>query len=174
MPRFRGGVLMPGVRGSGGPTPKRSDRRLGHTSKASRERASKAAAASKVSVPRADPEWHPVAKQLYESLKKSGQAQFFEASDWGTAWLLAESISRELSPQPMVVGKGEHAQIEMVELPPKGASLAAWLKGLSSLLATEGDRRRLRLELERPKTGKEGEAAGVSWLDDARRRRESG
>lgn len=154
-----------------GPPPKRESQRRRANDPAA-GKATKAAGAVKVTVPRADASWHPVAKQLYESLKKSGQAQFFEASDWGTAWVLAESISREMKPQP--IGTTEDGEPIMFELPPKGASLAAWLKALSSLLATEGDRRRLRLELERPKSGKEGEAAGVSWLDDARRRRESG
>lgn len=153
-----------------GPPPKReSQRRRANKSDVPVERAT---AAAKVRVPAADREWHPVAKQLYDSLKKSGQAQFFEPSDWGTAWVLCESISREMKPQP--IGITDEGEPVMAKLPPKGASLAAWLKALSSLLATEGDRRRLRIELERPKSGSEGEVAGVSWLSDARQRRESG
>lgn len=160
---------MVGVKGAGGPVPKRADKRLGHTSRASRAGVAKAAGAAKVVVPEPDQSWHPVATRWFESLAASGQAQFFEPSDWGTAYMIAESISREMNPQPMVVGHGTSAEIEMVSLPPKAASLAAWLKGASSLLATEGDRRRLRLELERPTPEQGGGASNVSWLDSARR-----
>jgi hypothetical protein len=64
----------------------------------------------------------------------------------------------------MVVGD----DVRMVELPPKAASVAAWLKGMTALLVTEGDRRRAQLELQRPEAQ---EAEGnVSWIEDARRR----
>lgn len=159
---------MTGVKGAGGPVPKRADRRLGHTSRASRARVTQGAATANVEVPEADPEWHPVAARWYESIGKSGQACFYEPSDWGAAYLIAESISRELNPRPMVVGHGKDAEIEMVSLPPTAASLAAWLKGMTALMATEGDRRRLRLELERPEPERQG-SGNVSWLDSARR-----
>lgn len=122
-------------------------------------------------VPPADEGWELAAKRWYESLAGSGQAAFYQASDWATAWLLAESISRELAPQPIVVGKGESAEVEMYRMPPKGASLAAWLKGMTALMVTEGDRRRARLELEAPTSGEE--VADVSELADYRRRLQS-
>lgn len=159
---------MPGVPGAGGPPPKRESHRR-RTNQPALGEATKAPAAKKVRVPTADRTWHPVAKQLYNSLKQSGQAAFMEPSDWGTAWVLCESISREMKPQP--IGNTEAGEPIMAELPPKGASLAAWLKALSLLMATEGDRRRLRLELERPApSGAVGEGASVSHIDDIRRR----
>lgn len=161
---------MPGVKGSGGPVPKRSDQRR-RTNTPAAGPTKKAAGATNVAVPRPDPKWHPVAKRWLNSLARSGQAQFFEPSDWATAYLLAESMSRELNPQPIVIGKGDTTEIEMQSLPPKAASLAAWLKGAAALLATEGDRRRLAIELERPRPAGEGEGdADVPHLDDARRR----
>jgi len=105
----------------------------------------------------------------YESLSKSGQSEGYEASDWSTAWVAAESMSRELQPQPLVVA----GVVEMVSLPPKAATFAAWLKACTALMATEGDRRRMRLELERS-GGKPEEAPGVSKLDDFRSRFGSG
>jgi hypothetical protein len=117
-------------------------------------------------------DWHPLARQWFDSLGQSGQATFYEPSDWATARLLAESISRELSPQPMLVASGKEAHIEYVTLPPKGASLAAWLKAMSSLLATEGDRRRMRVELQAGDDGREARA-DVSDLDVWRRRLEA-
>lgn len=125
----------------------------------------------------AEDDWHPLAREWFDSLSQSGQAAFYEPSDWATARLLAESISRELSPQPMVVASGKEAYVEYVTLPPKGASLAAWLKAMSSLLVTEGDRRRMSVELERASivTSDDGvEAAEVSELDEYRRRSRSG
>lgn len=122
-----------------------------------------------VEAPLADPEWHPVAAAWFASLADSGQSRFYEPSDWATAVVLAESISRELKPQPLVIGVGKDAVLEMVSMPPKAASVAAWLKGMTALLATEGDRRRSALELHRP-AGNGEEASDVTWLDDARAR----
>jgi hypothetical protein len=106
-----------------------------------------------------------VAARWFRSLAGSGQAQFYEASDWAAAVVLAESMSRELNPQPVVTKDGD---VTMVSMAPKAASVAAWLKGMSALLATEGDRRRAAIELER--TATEEANGDVSWLDDARLR----
>lgn len=155
-----------------GPPPKRSDQRR-RTNKPAKTPTKSAGATRTPQPPRPDQKWHPAAKRWYASLAKSGQSAFYEPSDWATAWVLAESMSREFSPQPIVVGRGEAAEVQMVTLPPKGASLAAWLKGMTALLATEGDRRRAALELQRP-APPEPEGANVSHLEDARRRLQSG
>ena len=149
--------------GKRGPVPKRSDQR--RRENAPEVSPTKAPGAASVSIPSADPEWNPVAVRWYESLAESGQSAFYEPSDWASAWLLAESMSRELEPQPLVVGSGEHAKVEMHRMPPKAASVAAWLKGMSQLIATEGDRRRIGLELQRPAADGVGEPpAGVTDL----------
>ena len=104
-----------------------------------------------VDMPAADPKWHPIATMLYESLGASGQRVFYEPSDWAIAHLAAESISRDLKPQ--FVGNNPVTGEPMVEkIPLKGASLSAYTKLFASLMATEGDRRRMRLELERGAT----------------------
>lgn len=159
---------MSGVPGAGGPPPKRSDQRRRNNSPG----VETAPAGDEPDVPAADADWHPVAVMWFESLARSGQSRFYEASDWATAYLIAESISRELSPQPIVVGRGEAAVVEKHEMPPKGASLAAWLKAMTTLMVMEGDRRRLRLELERVKPAEE--VADVSELAEYRRRLQSG
>jgi hypothetical protein len=156
---------MPGVKGAGGPPPKRSDQR--------RRRNKPAAGAvtksrgRRAQMPAADESWHPVALAWYRALGESGQAAFYQASDWATAFAAAETLSRELHPQPMVVGNGADARVEMHKLPVKAATLAAFLKSCTSLLATEGDRRRAAIELEEPESDK-GSAEGgssVSSLD---------
>lgn len=165
---------MAGVKGAGGPPPKRSDQRRRRNVPAAGEPQSAPGVAPVVPDP--DPEWHPVARRWFESLKGSGQAAFYQSSDWALAFVLAESMSRELNPQPVVVGRGEDARVEMLNLPPKGASLAAWLKGMTALLVSEGDRRRAALELQRPSpVGSDregGEAGNVAVLDAWRARTE--
>lgn len=110
-----------------------------------------------VEIPVADEDWHPVAVQWYESLPYSGQALFYEPSDWSTAYLIAESISRDL--QPQVVGITDSGQVVKETIPMKGASLSAYLKAMTALMVTEGDRRRSRLEIERANAKNDAKAA---------------
>jgi hypothetical protein len=156
---------------SRGPVPKReSQRRRQNEPEVPVE---KADGAAEVPLPRPNPKWHPIAKRWFESLARSGQSAFYEPSDWATAELIAESMSRDLKPQ--VVGiKEETGEPVMATIPLKGASLAAYLKAFSVLLVTEGDRRRARLELERPTLGGEEEMPDVSELADYRERLRSG
>lgn len=149
---------MAGVPGAGGPPPKRSDQRR----RRNKTEPVTSAAGGSVVVPESDPGWHPVAVRWFEGLKVSGQSVFYEQSDWVTAFLVAESISRELKPQPLRVGD----EVVWVEQPPKGTSLQGWLKAMSSLLVTEGDRRRVRLELDPAGVvDADGEAAVVRLAD---------
>lgn len=158
---------MAGVPGRGGPVPKRSNQRHGHRAKSELEAIDRVPGAANVEVPPAEKAWHPVARRWYESLAESGQAYFYEPSDWATAYLIAESISRDLKPQ--VVGlHPETGKPVKASIPMKGASLAAYLKAMTALLVTEGDRRRVRVELERGQV--EEEAPDVSWIDEARAR----
>jgi hypothetical protein len=120
-----------------------------------------------VEVPEHNPDWHPVAIQWYVSLQFSGQAVFFEPSDWATAYVLAENLSRDLEPQPISVGKGDDLHVEFHARPLAGASLAAFLKGATALLATEGDRRRVSVMLEGRKAGPEG-GGKVVGIEDRR------
>jgi hypothetical protein len=105
------------------------------------------AGAGPVAMPPADEHWHPIAKMIYESLPQSGQSMFFEPSDWAAAYLVCESISRDLEEQ--VVGTTESGQVIKDFIPMKGASLAAYTKILGELGMTEGARRRLSIELTR-------------------------
>lgn len=113
-----------------GPVPKRSDQRR-RRNKPEVE-ITTAPGAAVVEVPPADPDWHPIAARWYESLAKSGQSRFYEPSDWAQARYVAEAMSRSLAGAKM-----------------SGQLFAAVVSASTSLLVTEGDRRRLRLELER-------------------------
>lgn len=117
-----------------------------------RERAEKHSADARgAQMPPADEDWHPIAVRWYESLGESGQSVFYEASDWALAQLTAESISRDL--KPVVVGLTVHDDGSRVpvfaDAPIKGASLAAYLKSMTALMVSEGDRRRAGIELKR-------------------------
>lgn len=154
---------MPGVKGSGGPPPKRSDQRRRTNTPAAGEPV-KVVDESAVVIPPLDGGWHEVARIVWVSLENSGQSKFYTSSDWSAAYLLCESISREMSPQPVVVGRGESSFVEMHNLPPKGASLSAWRAVMASLLMTEGDRRRAALELERPKPPEQEQKSTVTSI----------
>lgn len=123
---------MPGKPGSGGPVPKPSSQRRRRNKPEVSIDTVPAGAPISGDAPEPDPEWHPIALEWFESLGKSGQASFYEASDWAMARLGAEMMSNLCSS-----GK------------PSAQMLASLLAICSSLLSTEGDRRRLRLELAR-------------------------
>lgn len=136
--------------GTRGPVPKRSDQRRRMNKP---EIPVSTAPAGKVERNPADPEWHPIAHSWYESLAESGQSAFYQRSDWETARYVAEAMSRNL------VASRFSAQL-----------FAAVMSATTSLLATEGDRRRLRIELERETAVSEGSDEVVVDLDAARRR----
>lgn len=125
-----------------GPVPKRSDLRRRRNAPA---REILRAPGHPVVVPDPDPDWHPMARDWYQSLVRSGQSVYYQNSDWATAYLIAESLSRDLKPQFVDVSNTGEV-IERV-IPIKGASLTAYLRAMAVLLVTEGDRRRLHVEL---------------------------
>jgi hypothetical protein len=90
---------------------------------------------------------HPLAVAWYNALAESGQARYYEPSDWMQAQVLAEAVA------------------EFAENPSKAAMLNAILSGSTSLLVTEGDRRRLRLELTRTGPDPDEEAAVLAIAD---------
>ena len=112
------------------PMPKRSEERRRRNAVPGLERA--AASSEKVTPPAASRYWHPAARRFYRDLARSGQSAFYEPSDWSMAWLLAERMTRLLYDDA-----------------PNAAAWGALDAATGRLLATEGDRRRLRLELVR-------------------------
>jgi hypothetical protein len=79
-------------------------------------------------------------------------------------------MSRELKPQGIIY-KGDVTSYHSMTV--KAASLAAWLSAMSSLLVTEGDRRRMRLELESAPSVDPAEEAAVADLAAFRKRQPS-
>jgi hypothetical protein len=152
--------------GGHGPIPKRSDQRRRRNSPA--QPITKLPAARAVTVPEVDPSWHPLATAWFTSLADSGQSAFYEPSDWGLAFLVAESMSRDLNPQ--VVGITDSGKVVTSVIPLKGASLSAYLRAMNVLLVTEGDRRRLQVELERPEARDANEERAQATVTNIRQR----
>lgn len=122
--------------GARGPVPKRSEERMGHRSKQEKQSRVQAASGAPIGLPNLpdpDPMWHTIASDWYLSLRESGQAAFYEPSDWAMARYAAELMSRAL--------QSDRA--------PNGQLVAALNSVMANLLTTEGDRRRARIELER-------------------------
>lgn len=130
---------------------------------------SHAPAASRVTVPKAGKGWHRIARRWYRSLGGSGQSAFYEPSDWAVAYLVAESMSRDLGEQFLGINE-KTGEVEYGVIPLKGASLNAYLKAFAALMVTEGDRRRMRLELQRNAEVDEDHEAGVAVMDEWRDR----
>lgn len=140
--------------GARGPIGKRSEERMGHRSKeelASVTKAPSGPPEDLPDLPEPDELWHPIAADWYLSLQESGQAAFYQPSDWAFARYVAELMSRGL----------------VSDRPPNGQYVAALNSAMSSLLTTEGDRRRARMELERKKPAGQTDA-DVTVLDDYR------
>ena len=138
--------------GARGPVPKRNAQRRRRNEESKADTAP--ALTSEVEAPPVVKSWAPAAKRWYESLAESGQAQFFEPSDWQAAQLVAGELS--------------------VYLRSKKRSAMMWSHiwtAMTDLLTTEGARRRLKIEIERPPVGEDdAEASDVAKLDDYRRR----
>ncbi|QCG76861.1 hypothetical protein SEA_XIANYUE_5 [Mycobacterium phage XianYue] len=91
-------------------------------------------------------ETHPLIIEMYESITQSAAVKYYEPTDWQFARLTLYTLNQEL------IAAQHNGK-------PVGAmKLTAINQMLSSLLLTEGDRRRVRLEIERnpgdPTTGK--------------------
>lgn len=90
----------------------------------------------------ADPTWHPIAAQLWDACIESGQAAFYQQSDWAILYSLCDDLSMYKKPLTTKDGTEYHKR--------SGQMLQTIMSALSDLLVTEGARRRVRVELEAP------------------------
>lgn len=139
--------------GSRGPIPKPIDERLGHVTKAEEAEVDKIPALSgSVAAPELGLDLHPLAADWYASLAQSAQARFYEPSDWQVARIIAQSIHDY-----------------MADSKRSSMKFAATMAAMTSLLVTEGDRRRVRMEIDRTPPDRVASDAKVSVLDRYRR-----
>ena len=157
---------------SRGPIPKRTEVRRRVNAPDDGIEVSKALGADDVVSPEPDLDWHPIAYDWYLSLEESGQQRYYEPSDWMTAYILAEQLSRLLKPRfvGMESSAGGDVRAKIMCTPMNGGEMQAIFKGMSDLLTTEAARRRMRIELQRPDGSTPGIPAGQSAVVDARAR----
>ena len=129
-----------------GPTPKRDAERR-RTNK--RPPTTAAARGGNHPQPRALKGWHPSMTRWYKSLAESGQAQFYEPSDWEAARLIADFGT------------------ELINDGLKASGFAALWSAMGDMLTTEGSRRRMSVELKQDTPAKP-EPPGVAVLNDYR------
>jgi len=111
-----------------------------------------------VKIPNAPREWHPIARRLWDAMKTSGQSDFYQDSDWAMAFSLCDDLSYFKS--PLVDRDG----VEYIKRSPE--MLKAIMTGFERLLVTEGDRRRVRIELHEPEP--ERDSAAIVAIADYR------
>lgn len=136
-----------GVRG---PMPKRSDERTRRNATGEDGVALKKGVALEYEWRPASPEWDGAVAHLYESLSKSGMAAYYQQTDADYAWLICDEFS------------------EYRKSPRKSAVMFSGLiSSLAGLGLTEGERRRIHIELDAPQA--ETKSAGVVALDEYRK-----
>lgn len=107
--------------------------------------------AKKVDIPDPDLNWHKVAKMVWDSLEQSGQSDFYQQSDWAVAYMMCDTISE--------YRKATRRSAQMLQ------SIQTMM---TNLMLTEGDRRRLRIELgEEPREEESPGLAAVASLQEA-------
>ena len=167
---------------TGGPLPKRSSERR-RRNKVPGETVVQRTGA--VPVPAAPKDLHSIARRWYLSLKKSGQSDWFEPSDWAAALVLAQKLSSHFAADSfairlcalaarLIAGPEAKTEIaaELVEMSlntPRGsaAEFGVIWAGMEALLTTESARRRARIEVERGLA--EAEAGAPKAIDEYRK-----
>lgn len=133
--------------GSRGPVPKRSEERRRRNKVEGAERVE---ASGAVEVPEVRGGVDPLAASLVEALAASAQSRFFEPSDWWLASLMVEAVDDYMG--------GRRSATKLAEI----RALA------TELMMSEGQRRRLRLEIDR-EPADVGPSEGVTALDEYRK-----
>lgn len=105
-----------------------------------------------VVVPEANPNWHPIARMMYAAAQNSGMLDFYQQTDWAMIYSLMDDLS------DMKYRRIKYGRVN-------GQELAVIYSSLSALGFTEGDRRRMRIELESPHED-EGPDAAVVAMDE--------
>lgn len=118
--------------GTRGPVPKRSDQRRRRNAESAVETIAVSPDEPPVEAPPLGFVTHEVAMWFYESLATSGQARYYEDSDWAAARIATMELGRMLNSSK-----------------PSGQLFTAIWSAMGDLLATEASRRRVRMEIDR-------------------------
>ena len=108
--------------------------------------------------PAPNPHWHPAALAIWEAAAASGTRVFWEPSDWSILALTCSQISQEYADDLIIEkvklpieagGAGGGEELVYGSRPMPSGKFSAVMKALGMLGLTEGDRRRMHIELER-------------------------
>jgi|SRR5678816_89721 hypothetical protein len=136
-----------------GPVPKRDDERIRRQSPdydADKLEVEGAVIVPPLNMP-FDP--HPMVQDFYDSLVLSGQSKFYEPSDWEYARLVC-FIMQTIVTSPR----------------PSSEMFKALQTAMSNLMVTEGDRRRLRLEIVRAEKKEKADDESQALIMEFRKR----
>lgn len=134
-----------------GPVPKRSEERLGHPNGKASENPISRGELRKVKWPNADRNWSKRAKELWAGIRNSGQADFFQQSDVARIAFLMDQVTYY---------EGMKQKSSMM--------LQVICSEMTTLLFSEGDRRRVRIELVKSDTSvKDAQLLSIDGYKDA-------
>ena len=114
-------------------------------------------AAHKARIPEPNPDWHHVCKMLWEAAHNSGQCAFYQETDWVFLYSILDDLSAAKA-KYHVDGSGK----------PPAILLQMIYSAMSSLGFTEGDRRRMRIELDNDSPDVEDES--ITAISDYKRK----
>ena len=107
-----------------------------------------------VEIPNPNPEWHHICRWAWDSLATSGMEDFYQNSDWMYAYIVLDELNGYLTPSIDREGSkkaskeaGYDVVVRYPERKLSGMTFTAIMSALSNLGMTEGDRRRMRIEL---------------------------
>lgn len=112
--------------------------------------------------------WHPMIQQFWEAMQRDPGRKWMTSGDWAATMVICETMSRELNEQ--VIGTTKDGEIIMGTVPPKSATVMAFLKTLSQIGVTEDARLRLRKEVTLfPAPAPVASVTNVAEIKDRRR-----
>lgn len=126
-----------------------------------------------VTIPNPDPEWHQVVRMAWDALATSGMRDFYQNTDWAHAYIVLNELDAYLRPGIDKVASlkaSKEAGYDVVVRYPErrlsGMTFTSIMSALTSLGMTEGDRRRMRIELEVPKEEHDAQLYAIHGYKD--------
>jgi hypothetical protein len=106
-----------------------------------------------VEPPEPEPNWHPVAQQIYAALLRDPARLWMGPAAWAIAWLMCENVSREMYPQAIGIvdggidpetGDRVAGHVARESVPMKGTTINALLKWSAANGLHESERMAIR------------------------------
>lgn len=102
-----------------------------------------------------DPNWHPTCQRIWNSLPDSGMFEFTQNTDFALLWSLLEDLSNA------------KIRADKNDKPISAMLITAVYNQLNNFGFSEGDRRKMRIELEEPAEEETVEQAAIETYQDA-------